>query len=136
MRIILLLMCIAGITNTCNAQKSKNNKAFDDFRHEINDEFNNFRKEIMNDFIDFIRNPWKDSNSKPPVPKPQEDTIPPVTIPKSDSVLIENKPIVVDNVIKPEPVEPQPGPVEPIKEVPRLQDSNIAFEFYGTKCKV
>lgn len=136
MRIILLLMCIAGITNTCNAQNNKNNKEFDSFRKEINEDFNNFRKEIMSDFIEFVRNPWKESDSKPPVPKPKENPIPPVTIPENDSVPKDDKPIVIDNVIKLEPVLPQPEPIEPIKEVPTIQENYISFEYFGTQCKV
>lgn len=136
MRIILLLMCIVGIINTCNAQNNKNNKEFDSFRKEINEDFNNFRKEIMSDFIDFVRNPWKESDSKPPVPKPKEEPMPPVTIPENDSVPKDDKPIVIDNVIKPEPVAPQPEPIEPIKEVPIIQENYISFEYFGTQCKV
>lgn len=136
MRIVLLLMCIVGIANTCNAQND--NKAFDAFRKEIKNDFNNFRKEIMNDFINFVRNPWKDANSTPPVPKPKEEPIPPVTIPDKDSLDIpkEDNPIVIENVIKPEPVSPQPEPIEPIKEVPILQDNTVLVEFFGTRCKV
>lgn len=136
MRIILLLMCIVGVTSTCNAQNNKNQKAFEDFRRDIHDDFNNFRKEIMSDFIDFVRNPWKDSNSEPPVPKPQEKPVPPVTIPENDSILKDNKPIVIDNVVKPEPVTPQPEPIEPIQEIPFIQENHITFEYFGTECEV
>lgn len=132
---ILLLLCIVGITNTCNAQNSRNNKAFEAFRKEINDDFNNFRKEIMNDFIDFVRNPWKEANPKPAVPKPQEEPIPPVTIPENDSIPKDDKIIIIDSVIHPEPVSPQPEPIEPIREVPTQNDC-ITFEYFGTRCKV
>lgn len=137
MRIVTLLMCIVGVINTCNAQNNMNND-FESFRKEINEDFNDFRKEIMNEYIGFVRNPWKNSNSLPPVPKPKEEHIPPVVAPKEDSLrtLPNDNPIVIDNLIKSEPVTPKPEPISPITVIPTIETRVINIEYFGTKCSV
>ncbi|MCQ2094302.1 MAG: hypothetical protein MJY81_04845 [Bacteroidaceae bacterium] len=141
MRVILISMCIAGGIMTCNAQNSKRNQQdFDDFRNEINKDFDNFRSEITQDFIDFLRNPWKDFEMTAPVPKPQIEPIPPIDFPIDDkhkNLPLVDKPIVIDNVIKPLPIIPQPEPIEPIDEIPVVtEEESLSFEFFGTACKV
>lgn len=96
-------------------------QSFDEFRKEINDEFNNFRREITEDYINFVRDPWKSFASEPPVKKPEEKPVEPLVIPENDRMKglpLEDKPIVIENVIKPIPINPQPLPIEPIEEVP------------------
>lgn len=130
-------MCIACCTvETCNAQD--NIKDFDDFRKEIKRDFNHFRREIVSDFIDFIRNPWQEQLSVPPVPKPKETPIPPVVVLDNDIQNTPQKdtPIVIENVIKTEPIIPQPQPIEPILEIPKVKENFVQINYFGTKCIV
>lgn len=123
----------------CHAQNSKKNQEeFDDFRKEMHSDFDSFRAEIMRDYIEFLRNPWKDLESVAPVPKPKEEPVPPVVIPDDgkDTTRVESKPIVIEDVVKPQPVTPQPQPIEEIPENDIVTDSYIHVSFYGTSLKV
>ena len=141
MRLSLFILCIAGWVTICNAQnKKKKPQSFDEFRKEINDDFNNFRREITEEFIDFVRDPWKSFASEPPIKKPEEKPVEPLVIPENDRMKglpLEDKSIVIENVIKPIPINPQPLPIEPIEEVPiKKKEKTAQFVFYGTSCTV
>lgn len=140
-RLVILLgmvLCMTqGHAQRLNHRKAHN--ALNDFRKEVRDDFENFRKQCMEEYIAFARDPWKEFKETPPVPLPKEDEIPPVVIPKEDEEKpIESKPIVIDEVVKPVPVQPQPQPVEPIEEVPvpKPEVKYVTFTFFGTSGQV
>ena len=109
---------------------------FDNFRKEAREDFDNFRKECLDEFIAFLKNPWKEFKEIPPEPKPKDEDIPPITIPEDElNKPIESRPIKIDDIIKPLPIQPQPTPIEPIEEVPRPADY-VNFRFFGTDAKV
>lgn len=58
--------------------------------------------------------------------------------PEDDKIVapVSPKPIKIDEIIEPLPIEPQPQPVEPIKEVPVVVESYIECLFFGTRVKV
>lgn len=139
MKHLLLFLGMASITMAGHAQIDTRDlhRAFDEFRNEVHEDFDNFRQEITMEFIEFLRNPWKEFEAEEPIPKPIEKEVPPVVMPEEDKDKpIEDKPVVVDDTIKPAPIEPQPKPIEPIEEVPVLVEKTVSFDFYGNKLKV
>lgn len=113
--------------------------SFEDFRRTIHTDFESFRKKCMEEFIDFVRNPWKEFERQDALPKPREEPVPPVVRPDDDKdghQPIEDRPIIIDNVVEPLPVEPQPEPIEPIEETPVMEVKHVDFSFFGTPCKV
>ena len=51
-------------------------------------------------------------------------------------VPVKTHPVVIDEVVAPTPPEPQPQPVEPIQEVPVVEEKTIDFTFFGTHGQV
>lgn len=117
---------------------NKTRQSLDEFRKDVRFDFEGFREKCMADFLEFVANPWKEFEGTPPVSMPVEDPVPPVVMPEDDKdkLVIENKPVVIEDVIKPAPVTPQPTPIEPIEEVPVAEEKNVEFTFYGTSAKV
>ncbi len=141
MRRIIVLLCMVSLTMFGHAQVNSRDlhRAFDEFRQQIHTDFEDFRQKINEEFIEFLRNPWKEFEAEEPITKPKEDEeVPPVVIPEEDKEKpVEDKPVVIEEVIEPEPVAPQPEPVAPIEEVPVIEEEKtLDFSFYGTPCKV
>lgn len=123
----------------CHAQKidtSKSRSEMDRFVNSMTDDFNNFRRQSMEQFAQFVKNPWKEFEETKPVPKPNPKPIPPVIMDDDNEKPIENKPIIIEEVVEPVIEEPQPQPVEPIEEVPVIIPSYLNFVFFGTPDKV
>lgn len=126
----------------CHAQNSKKNQdEFNDFRTEMYKDFDSFRAEIMHGYIEFVKHPWKDFESIAPVPRPNVEPVPPVVVPDDDkdTTKVENTPIVIDEVITPAPITPQPQPIEEIPEYEedeRLYEYNVDLSFYGTPLSI
>jgi len=138
---IFLIGGMAMACMVCHAQSKSFRNDFDDFLQELHADFDDFRKKINEEYIEFVRNPWKEVESERPIPKPKEDTIPPVVKPimpnedRQESVVDDN-PIVIDGIIEPEPVVPQPEPIKPIMEVPVIEEKRVSLTFFGTPCQV
>lgn len=131
----LLSMCIL-ISLSAQAQTSDDDD-FEAFRKSIHKDFESFRSKINKEFAEFLRNPWKEMEETKPVPKPKEEPVPPVVMPEDDKdKQQESKPVVIEEVVKPQPPKPQPKPVEPIEEVPMPVEKTFAFTFFGTSAKV
>lgn len=138
-RVLIILGMGFCIALECHAQNdSRLESAFDEWRRAIHEDFENFRSQIMADYADFVENPWKEFEEQKPQPLPKDDKTPPVVLPKDDKIVapVAPKPIKIDEIIEPLPVEPQPQPIEPIKEVPVVVESYIECLFYGTRVKV
>lgn len=138
LRIITIVLCVISY-NTCDAQNNSNQQVFNAFRNAIHSDFESFRREAMNDFIEFLRNPWKDFESNPPIETPEETPVPPIILPDDDKAVlppIDAAPIVIDKVIKPLPIIPQPQPISPIEEAPVETSKKIKFYLFGTECMV
>lgn len=124
---------------TCHAQNlntSSQKSSLDDFVKEITADFNNFRKQSMEQFAEFVKNPWKEFEETKPVPKPNPKPVPPVIMEDDKEGPIENKPIIIEEVVEPIIEEPQPQPIEPIEEVPVITPSYLNFNFFGTTDKI
>lgn len=108
-----------------------------EFRKSVRNELNDFRKQCMEEYIEFVSNPWKEFIEEKPVPKPKDDPKPPVVKPEDDKDdKNESHPVVIEDVIPPVVTPPQPQPVQPIKEVPVVEDKRVSFSFYGTLLSV
>lgn len=106
----------------------------DKFVQYMTEDFNNFRRQSMAQFVEFAKNPWKEFEKTEPVPKPTTKPVPPVIM-DSDRP-IENRPIVIENVVEPVIDESQPQPIKPIEEIPVINPSYLNFTFFGTTDKV
>lgn len=139
-RLVALLgvtLCLTqGHAQHINTGKAR--QSLDEFRKSVRADFENFRNQCMKDFVEFVSNPWKEFEETPPVPMPKEDPVPPVVMPDDDKdkCPIKDKPVIIDDVIKPAPITPQPTPIEPIEEVPVAEEKFVDFTFYGTSAKV
>ncbi len=131
-----MLLWVAGV-HAQNPQKSKLQDSFDAFRKGLHEDFDNFRQQCMQEYAQFVRNPWVEFDHVKPVPLPKVQPVPPVVVPEEDTrPPIEDRPIVIEELVRPKPVEPQPQPVEPIEEVPVVQPKTLAFTFFGTQGRV
>lgn len=108
----------------------------DKFVQSMTDDFNNFRRQSLEQFAEFVKNPWKEFEETKPVPKPTPKPVPPVIMDDDKDKPIEDKPIIIEEVVEPVIEEPQPQPVEPIEEVPVVTPSYLNFAFFGTSDKV
>ena len=139
-RTLLIILGMAFCLAQGHAQsigKGKARRALDDFRREARAGLESFRKKCMDEFIAFVRDPWKEFEETPPVPAPKDDPVPPVVIPEEDKDKpVEDKPVVIEDVVTPPKPEPQPQPVEPIEEVPVVQEKTVDFTFFGTQGRV
>lgn len=138
MKRLIMILGMAMCVTLGHAQNSNRAQtAFDEWRREIHEDFDDFRKSIMQEYVEFLSNPWKEFKEEKPVPKPKDDTVPPLVIPKSDPItILKPNPIVIDEIIKPLPVVPQPKPVVPIEEAPVDRNRYKEFSFFGTDAKV
>lgn len=132
-----MAICWSGISHAQSLSQGNLANDFDSFVNEMNADFNNFRQQCIEEFADAVRNPWKMFESNPPIPVPKDEPQPPVVMPKEDEDLPhEDKPVVIEDVIKPQPIDPQPQPVQPIKEVPVEQPKTVSFSVFGTAMNV
>lgn len=109
----------------------------DDFRKSVRNDLNDFRKQCIEEYIEFMSNPWKEFVEDKPVPKPKDDPKPPVVKPDDDND--DNKesiPVVIEEVVPPVVTPPQPQPIQPIEEVPVVEEKRVDFSFYGTSLSV
>lgn len=140
MRILLMVLGVA----MCSLHGYAQNYFRDEIRNELNDfrekargEIMDFRKEAMDEFLEFAQNPWEEFKGEEPVPEPKEEPKPPVVFPKEDKGKNdEGKPVVIDEVIPPVVVPPQPEPIQPIEDVPVIQEKMVKFTFFGTPLSV
>lgn len=139
LRIFSLLSVAFCTVAVCHAQKidtAKSRSEMDKFVQSMTDDFNNFRRQSMEQFAEFVRNPWKEFEVTKPIPRPSPEPLPPVIMDDGQDNPIENKPVLIEEVVKPVIEEPQPQPVEPIEEVPVIAPSYLNFAFFGTADKV
>lgn len=110
---------------------------FDEFRSSMYNNYYNFRRQIMKEYVDFVRKAWSEFEGLEPVPAPEERPLPPVIKPDDENIEpVAFCPVLIDEIIAPLPLTPQPEPVVPIDEVPMLKEKFVYFSFFGTDAKV
>ena len=135
MRIYLLLFVCVALN--CYAQNKDYNKAYNDFKYQVQQEYDDFRKQANEQYAVFIKQAWEHYHTLPAIQKPQDETVPPLVVPEENrNKPIENNPIPIKEIINPPSPTPQPIPIEPIKEQSQPQETTIDFIYYGTKCSI
>ena len=106
---------------------------FENFRRVAHTEYASFRAECNKKYADFIRNAWQWYEAETPMSSPDDKTpVPPRPYNGEEQVPVVVNPIDVEPIV----VEPQPKPLEPIREVPAPYDEYFEFGFYGVTGKV
>ncbi len=133
--IVLFLLCL--IPCVVSAQVNDAQKAYEEFRKKALQQYDDFRKKTNADYAEFVKQAWKKYEMRPAVPQPKEEPVPPVVQPEEDKDKpIEDKEKVVVEVVPSVSPQPQPVPVEPIKEQPEEDEVYMSFVFFGTEGKV
>lgn len=136
---LFLFLGMTGFVIACHAQNISGNSRdeFEAFRRQAHADLQDFRMQNNEQFIDFVRQAWKNFKSKDPLKIPHEEEVPPVVIKDGEEEKRKkDNPIVIDEVIAPKPLTPQPTPISPIKEDPTSESAYIKFDYYGTPCRV
>lgn len=108
---------------------------FEKFVKSIHQEFETFRSNIMSEYADFVANPWESFDETAPVPAPAPTPVPPIDYEPAPAP-IEDRPVVIEEIVRPAPPTPQPVPVEPIEPEPVVTQRTLDFTYYGTADKV
>lgn len=136
---ILLYIFIAAIPSV-SAQEDQLDgfhSAYDKFKQNVHRAYTDFRKKCNDEYAEFMRQAWQQYKTLPAIPKPKDEEVKPVVMPEEDrNKPIDNKPVVIEEVITPPAPEPQPVPIAPIKEKPQPEEKYVSFAFYGTDCRV
>ena len=111
---------------------------YEKFRQQSVTKYDNFRLEANRQYAEFMRNAWEEYKKLPAIPKPKEKEVPPVVKPKKDEGKpIDSKPVKIDDEVVTVPkVEPQPAPVEPIREQPVAEPRKLSFSWLNTAMEV
>lgn len=132
--ILFVFALISPLFSIC-AQTNEFKESYEEFRKAAIDEYTTFRRQANKEYAKWMRYAWEKHTSLPVVPKPKDDNLPPIQFDKGDSKPIKNTPIPIEVVPTPI-IDPQPLPIEPIKEVPDPSPSVCKFQFYGLDCKI
>lgn len=107
---------------------------YDQYKNNAQNSYSSFRNECNQIYVDFLRQSWNWYEGKAPIPNPKEEApVPPrpyngeENLPNISSIPIETKPIDKN---------PQPKPIEPIREIPNSDIDYFTFNFYGQKCSI
>ena len=134
-RLILTLFFLPILV--ANAQVDEFRQKYDNFKRQAQENYDNFRDEANRRYADFMRQAWQQYKTLPAIPKPKDEEIRPVVMPEEDKDKpLDDKPVIIDEVVTPPAPKPQPVPVVPIKEQPVTEEQYVTFRFYGTDCKV
>ena len=142
---------------------SKDDPGFAAERQKMYENYNKFRQAALKDYSDYVRKAWKDYKANPAIEAPKDEKIKPQMAPdseertaswfskmfgsdkkkdtkktKSKSKPAERRPVVakVEEVIKAEPVIPQPKPQIPVEPREEKANNYMTFNVFGTECKV
>ena len=111
---------------------------YEQFRQQARQEYDDFRSRANREYADFMRQAWERYQALPEIPKPKDEPpVPPVTYPEEErDKPVEDVPRPIEEVVPVVKPEPQPKPVEPIREEPQSVEQTFAFRFFGTECWV
>lgn len=116
------------------------NQSYEEFARQAREDYASFRDKVNQEYADFMRaHPWTPTKKEAPLPppinkEPEPDIEPEEEAPKP---VVKPKPIVIETVIPITAPEPQPGPIEPIHEIPVIiEEDPMVVEFYGTPIKL
>lgn len=130
-RLFVLFVLTLIISNVCHAQTLE--ESYNSFKQKVHGDYQSFKEECNKQYIDFLRKSWEWYESKSPMLLPKEESpVPPRPYIGESGPIISTQPIEV----KPIDNNPQPKPLEPIKEVTNPDEEYFSLNFYGQKCNV
>lgn len=136
MRPISILIIILLFSSSVWAQNDELIDIYNKFKNESSEKYLTFRDKANQKYSDWMRQAWKQYKALPSIPKPIDNDVPPVVFDnKKKGEPIKNNQIPIEVVPSPI-VQPQPQPIEPIREVPDPSPSFCQFQFYGLDCKI
>ncbi|MBO6118696.1 MAG: hypothetical protein J6P44_09155 [Bacteroidales bacterium] len=135
--LLWFLPCVIYSQNNFEKFWQKANQQYERFKQNADKNYSDFKDRANQQYAEFMERAWRQYNAFAGIETPKEEPVPPVVMPEED----RNKPVIdnnklIEDVIKPQPVTPQPEPVEPIKE-DKQEDKGqtFTFQFYGTDIK-
>lgn len=114
-------------------------RIFDEFKKANEKEFADFRDKANAEYAEFLRKSWEWFEGKAPIPRPEhkEPVVPPVVAPEEDQDHeLEDRELVIEDIVPEADPVPAPQPIAPITEVPVPVAKYLAFSIYGTSCSV
>lgn len=106
---------------------------YDLFKGSVIDEYKSFREDCNLKYADFLRASWDWYEGKtPPMPKDESPVPPNPYIGENNRSNIDTEPEEIDPIV----ASPQPKPIEPIKEIPTLDEDYFTLKFYDQECKI
>lgn len=136
MKIIIFTILVFS-SLLASAQVNEFQKAYDDFRNQVKIDYEDFREKANEKYVAFVRKAWVEARTLPAVPKPEDERTPPVIFEEKDKDRpLDNKPVIIDEMLDMPDFKPQPEPVTPIHENPVSSDTYHSFIFYGTDMRV
>ena len=98
----------------------------------IYSDYTSFREECNQKYVEFLRNSWSWYEGKAPLPVPEEESPVPPRPYNGENGLpdIDTKPVEITSIDN----NPQPKPIEPIREIPNPNQDYFTLCFYGQKC--
>ncbi len=131
--IIILIICLNSI---CTKGQNTALDEYLEFRKNAIDQYDNYRKKANKEYAEWMKNAWEQYQALPPIPNPLDNDLPPIVFDnKNEDQPIKENQIPIEVVPSPI-VQPQPLPIEPIKEVPDPSPSVCKIQFYGLDCKI
>lgn len=140
LRNITVAVAIAASALCARAQDDggdKYRRAYDTFRRQSQENYDSFRRRCNDDYARFVENAWRTFRCEPPLNRPErEKDVPPQPY-DGDTCRAEPRELPHAEVVPQASPEPQPQPVEPIREQPQPEGQpKTAFTFYGTGAQV
>lgn len=120
------------------AQTNAMRQQYELFRQQAHDDYDDFRDKANRRYAEFLKEAWQSFNALPAIPKPKDEKVLPVVVPDDEKevTIVESTPVTIETVVEPPVLKAQPVPLAPIRNVPRLVEKYVAFDFYGAECKV
>ncbi len=128
--VLSVLLLIAH--GSCHAQSLIDK--YESFKQQAHQNYSSFREECNQKYAEFLRNSWSWYDGKAPMPVPKEESpVPPMPYNGEDSLPdIDIKPVEIAPINN----NPQPKPIEPVREIPNPNIKYFTFSFYGQICSV
>lgn len=130
-----LIFIVVGVIFFPFITTSQNfSEIYSEFLEKSKEEYSSFRGECNKKYIEFLENAWSWYEGKAPIPMPKESfPLPPKPYGGNEDIPhVDINPVE----IAPLDAEPQPKPLEPIREIPKPNEDFFSFDFFGQKCKV
>ena len=134
---LTILIYILFLYEQCFSQTP--HERYEEFRRAAVQDYSSFRNQCNREYVEFLKSAWDWYEGKDPIEAPIEpNPVPPrpYSEPKpqenNKEGVIEYNPTVIDPILEDKP----PLPIEPIHEIPILQENYFTTDFYGITCKV